>query len=239
MTSPEFITFTGVDAGTDILELQRLASDYPCEFGILFSPSRCGQEPRYPTTREIDEIIEQVWRQDVQLAAHLCGDTARSFAACHLPAGEMSRLARFFNRIQVNTREQDREQRPGAIADFGNCIGKPVILQCRGPRFPDAEPGGVQPQWLFDTSGGRGKAPAAWPPCPSDGVLRGYAGGINSANVRAVLRAIGAGAPAGARFWIDMESGVRDADDRFDLGLCRAVCQAVYGLIPHHYGGTA
>jgi hypothetical protein len=39
-----------------------------------------------------------------------------------------------------------------------------------------------------------------------------------------VLAAVASTGP----YWIDMESGVR-TDDRFDLGKCRAVCDAVYG----------
>jgi hypothetical protein len=32
-----------------------------------------------------------------------------------------------------------------------------------------------------------------------------------------------------SRYWIDMESGVRDDQDKFSLAKCRAVCEAVYG----------
>jgi hypothetical protein len=31
-------------------------------------------------------------------------------------------------------------------------------------------------------------------------------------------------------YWIDMESGVRDDDNRFSLDKCQAVCEAVYGV---------
>jgi hypothetical protein len=40
-----------------------------------------------------------------------------------------------------------------------------------------------------------------------------------------------------ARYWIDMESGVRDDQDRFSIEKCRAVCEAVYG--PAKTGGAA
>jgi phosphoribosylanthranilate isomerase len=80
--------------------------------------------------------------------------------------------------------------------------------------FPDDD----TVDWLFDRSGG------LWPPHPGGDRLVGYAGGIGPDNVADVLEQIGATGP----YWIDMESGVR-TDDRFDLGKCRRVCEAVYG----------
>ncbi len=62
-------------------------------------------------------------------------------------------------------------------------------------------------------------------------VLVGYAGGLKPSNIAQQLPLIAAAAGDGP-YWIDMESGVRDADDRFDLGKCRAVCEAVYRSRP-------
>jgi len=53
----------------------------------------------------------------------------------------------------------------------------------------------------------------------------GYAGGIGPDNTATVAAAAVGSGP----FWLDMESGVRDRDNRLDLGLCRRVCEAVYG----------
>jgi phosphoribosylanthranilate isomerase len=79
--------------------------------------------------------------------------------------------------------------------------------------------------FLYDLSGGRGKAPAKWPPHPGGERLHGYAGGIGPHNAAEVVGKIDSAGP----FWLDMEGGVRDAQDRLDLEKVRAVCAAVYG----------
>jgi hypothetical protein len=119
-----------------------------------------------------------------------------------------------YERIQVNHPEPDEIR----IATFSRHVGIPCIAQTR-TGFPEGSLIG----WLFDASGGRGVAPQAWPRHPGR-VSVGYAGGIGPENVREVLAAIGATGP----YWIDMESGVR-TDDRFDIGKCERVCEAVYG----------
>jgi hypothetical protein len=48
-----------------------------------------------------------------------------------------------------------------------------------------------------------------------------------STRMAAAVAAIGPMAPY---YWIDMESGVRDDDNRFSLDKCQAVCEAVYGV---------
>jgi hypothetical protein len=55
--------------------------------------------------------------------------------------------------------------------------------------------------------------------------LVGYAGGLGPETVAKVLPQLTQATP----FWIDMESKIRNGDDRFDVGLCRRVCEAVYG----------
>jgi phosphoribosylanthranilate isomerase len=119
-----------------------------------------------------------------------------------------------FTRIQVNHRSPD----PIRLYGLQREKGKDCIAQTRSSHFPDDE----EIDWLFDTSGGTGKVPASWPKYP--GRFVGYAGGINPANVRDIIDQIDASGP----YWIDMENGVR-TNDRFDLDLCRQVCEAVYG----------
>lgn len=87
----------------------------------------------------------------------------------------------------------------------------------------------VHKRW-HDIAGGRGRIPASWPANPPAGRRVGFAGGLNPDNVAQHVEAI-----AGSRdltYWIDMESGVRDDDNRFSLDKCQAVCEAVYGVKP-------
>ena len=148
------------------------------------------------------------------MSAHLCGRYSDDIMADREFLDVPADLS-FFRRIQVNHAEPKTDR----IIYFRNGWGRMrCIAQTR-----EAFPKDTSVDWLFDASGGRGIAPAVWPPHP--GRLVGYAGGINPDNVLAVLAAgVGAAGP----YWIDMESGVR-TDDRFDLKKCLAVCEAVYG----------
>lgn len=211
---PSFITFTGLDAWTDLRRVANLSSRYPIEWGVLFSPKRQGVDPRYPDGETLSAIM---WMAGIQKAAHLCGDHARSI----MQSGECGPIPVdlfYFDRVQVNHASPD----PLAINAFRDGWGRfRCIAQSRGSEFP----ADTSVDWLHDLSGGRGEAGAFWPEHP--GRLVGYAGGINPENVASVIAGINADAP----YWIDMESGVR-TDDRLDLDKCEAVCRAVYGPSP-------
>lgn len=227
---PEFITFTGLDARTDLKRCANLSARYPIEWGVLFSASRQGQEHRYPDV----DALSAIWVSGVRLAAHLCGQHARDimagvppllpvdFASCPLRPDDV-----LCNRVQVNHQEPN----PAAIHDFLRPWERiKGIAQARGDAFPAAVKGC---DWLFDRSGGTGQPPAEWPRHPGGGRLVGYAGGIGPENVLDVLNRIGADGP----FWIDMESGVR-TDDWLDLDKVEAVCRSVFG-VPRIEGKTS
>lgn len=210
---PDFITFTGVDDATDAADLVRLADDYPVEFGVLFSPKRQGIEPRYPKFPAIAWLVSEL---PLQWAAHLCGGDARTVIENGHSVHD--NLLRYFQRAQINT--ADPNVQPTRIGNWAAERNLRAILQCRGD-FPRVASVDV----LFDASGGRGISPDAWP-AASRTTFCGYAGGLRPENVSAAVQTIGT---QGMRYWIDMESGVRDANDRFSLDLCRQVCEAVYG----------
>lgn len=214
MTKPNFITFTGADDSTDVAGMRELSGRYPIEWGILFSPQRQGQG-RYPSIDFVRRLC--VSSGTLRLSAHLCGGYSQSvleYGVCGLEEP----LSAHFTRVQINTASSvDLEH----VAAWAADISLRPILQCRGA-FPDIDPVG----WLFDASGGRGIAPAAWPDPGPSSAMRGYAGGLNPGNVAEAVATIGAMC---SNYWIDMETGVRDERDRFDLEKCRAVCEAVYG----------
>lgn len=213
---PAFITFTGADDATDIGGMVELASHYPIEWGILFSPKRQGQG-RYPSMEFVDRLTAP--GIDLRLAAHLCGGYSRSLID-EGSTGLEHLLSSNFDRAQVNTSNPTVD--PGSILEWADSLGINPILQCRSS-FPKTDSTTVG--WLFDASGGRGIQPSAWPE-PIPDTLCGYAGGIGPDNAGTVVSAIGKMA---SRYWIDMEARVRDQHDRFDLERCRAVCEAVYG----------
>lgn len=209
MIKPMFITFTGIDEYTSLYQLHELSRKYPVEFGILCSKNRGSN--RYPSTEAIEYMLEN---RKFRVALHLCGDYARyvmkySDVPPYFPG--MSRC-----RVQVNHVNPDV-----AVLDTVEHLHCHVIAQCRGETFP--EDGKFT--WLFDKSGGTGKTPTHWPPHPGTSKLHGYAGGIGPDNVLPTLEAINCSHP----YWIDMESSLRDANDRFDTDRCWEVCQLVYG----------
>jgi hypothetical protein len=206
---PEFITFTGADDHTDVAGMQALSSRYPIEWAILFSTKRQGVDPRYPNT------ASRLLFKGGRFAAHLCG----SIAADIVHGRNYPGIGTEFRRVQINHQLPEA----GAIAQYGRWIFRTCIAQARGDCFPSDD----SIQWLYDRSGGGGVAPARWPTHPGGDRLVGYAGGIGPDNVLEVIKAISAGGP----YWIDMESKVR-TNDRFDLALCRRVCERVYGRRP-------
>jgi N-(5'phosphoribosyl)anthranilate (PRA) isomerase len=211
---PEFITFTGVDDETDPSELVQLADDYPVEFGLLFSPKHQGIRARYPSLATISWLTEEL---PLRWAAHLCGADARAW----LHDDHCNHDLRAFQRVQINT--ADPLVQPSVVGKQAARRNLRAILQSRS-RFPQVESVDV----LFDASGGRGVSPADWPQAVN-ATFCGYAGGLNPENVAQAVQIIGTRA---ARYWLDMESGVRDAHDRFSVAKCRAVCEAVYGKGP-------
>jgi hypothetical protein len=214
---PELITFTGADERTDIHRMAKLAAQYPIEWGILFSPKRQGRENRYPAFHHIEWILENA--PSLRYAAHLCGQDAREVLE-HGRSRHDGLLNHHFTRVQINTTQHVDA---AAVSEWAESLHLSVIVQCRGP-FPNDK----RVEWLFDKSGGRGIEQTIWPQPYFSDRRYGFAGGLNPENVAKHIKTMAAGEP-NARYWIDMESGVRDDKDWFSLTKCRAVCEAVYG----------
>ncbi len=215
---PDFITVTGIDQYTDLDRVASLSGRYPIEWAILYSRNRQGIENRYPTIDTIEKVFAMKEKAGLKLAAHLCGKYAQDvmlggFDRSLLPLGS-------YDRIQVNHTSPDvAKLRAFAIT------GQPVIAQWRDPDSFPTEHEGVE--WLYDPSGGRGIAPEQWPWNRGDRI-RGYAGGINSQNAAIVNERVAQRSPVG--YWLDFETGGRDADDRLDLNLVERICAMVFGV---------
>ncbi|MGF7149526.1 hypothetical protein FHS96_003177 [Sphingomonas zeicaulis] len=212
---PAFIAFTGVDRADLLPGLQALSARYPIEWGLLVDPAREG-EALFPG----GDVRRTLLAADgLRWAAHVCGAHARAIVAD--PDGA-DRAPAGVQRVQVNHGFSGSDAaQTAAAARFGRRHGVRTVLQCTGA-FP-ADPG---VDWLFDVSFGTGVRPDAWPVLAADGPFCGYSGGIGPDTVAEVLERIAA--PAGALYWIDMESRIR-TDGWLDLAKCEAVCRAVYG----------
>lgn len=216
--APLFITFTGADDHTDVYGMKAIHERYPVEWGILFSRDRQGNENRYPSYNKAVAMMTS----GLRMAAHLCGQYAQDIMRYAIDS-EWSFPVNGAKRVQINSREPS----VAAAQRFGQMFGRRCILQCRDPHeFPPEH----DVDWLFDASGGRGVRPATWPNHP--GRLVGYAGGITPENVLETIERINGLMGDTGPYWLDMESGVRDENDRFDLKKVRAVCELVHGARP-------
>lgn len=223
MSLPRFVTFTGADDKTSIAGMHILASQYPIEWGVLFSPKHQGHGGRYPSLEVVQALVRN--KGTLRLSAHLCGAHSRTVIEKRQLEQPVRGLVSMFDRVQVNTSMPVLPIRE--LAAWGGARNQRVILQCRA-EFPSAV---TEVDWLFDASGGRGVEPVKWPAPASfwhaRNVFKGYAGGLNPGNVAKHVAAIWA--KADECYWIDMESGVRDENDAFSLDKCRAVCEALWG----------
>ena len=198
------ITLTGADEGVSLDDLRRLAERPRVEIGLLFSlgPAR----PRYPTPPWLQAAVS---RLGPLCSLHLCGRTARE----QVLGGHVA-WAFGAGRIQINGQVTAVEvERARAISCY-------VVTQY-GPRQEVDLSTLVQPchQLLVDASGGRGISPGGWTRPETDKDV-GFAGGLGAHNLATELpklAAIGRGA-----WWVDMESSLRDRQDRFDLRAAHA-----------------
>lgn len=234
------ITITGADDGVDPRDLMALSAEFPfVEWAILFSAKRFG-EPRYPSVAWVltfAEIVEASWtewrrRGDpnppdyiVKLAAHLCGQAARATQSGRSFWLQLLKILKVFQRVQLNGFDIT------APFDF-DAQGFSYIIQVRNEQdLVHAEQIASKcyhlPVALFDASGGRGIAPSLWPKPPKR-LKTGYAGGIGPDNIGDVIATLDARDSADqywSDYWLDMETGVRDGQDRLDLDRVRRVLE--------------
>ncbi len=214
MRMPSFVTFTGIDARTDLQRAMELSRIYPIEWGILYGNSA---GPRYMEPWRRLAISKLPMRK----AAHLCGRFAQAFQN-----GANALNLTGYDRIQINMQDKDYQRAKlasldGLVPGFCPEPGR-LIMQFRGSQFPTDS----TLAYLYDKSGGRGKTSIAYPtinPMINWPTLVGYAGGIKPDNIDETIKCI---APARA-YWLDMETGIR-TDDWLDLDKCQAVCEKLW-----------
>jgi phosphoribosylanthranilate isomerase len=214
------VTVTGADDPVPHEALADLAREFPwLEIGVLYSLKRSGA-PRYPSDGWRQELFRHVEARQISL--HFCGDAARAAMAGivdglpYVPGG---------CRLQLNGFSQWKL--PALLLAHAR-QDLEIILQCdhmvstRGKalHLRSMHENVVA---LFDASGGKGLyQPEEWFMAPGD--LRcGYAGGVNEFNVERAA-ALVAEFPGGDT-WLDLETGARDHQDRFDLAKVRRVLE--------------
>ena len=226
------ITFTGVDAKTDISRLEELTEKYPlAEFGVLTSYHWDENGNRFLDP----ELIERLERRNLNLSLHVCGRAAHDAAIGNWEKVDalVKDMLHIFDRVQLNIATQRNNPE---YVHVPLVIGQEVIIQTKSVNdtslFHNTLNKWHYPSYkwsmLLDASGGKGidteieifKSPNKI----------GYAGGINPDNVADKLRFLLKNVSMG-EFWIDMESGVR-TEDWLDLDKVEKIlksCQKVLG----------
>ena len=236
------ITFTGIDARTDLQELQAIQQQYPlAEFGVLTSYHWYENGNRYLDP----QIINSMRGMGLNLALHVCGQAAHDAAL-----GRWDMIDKLtwmnldlFSRVQLNI--ANRQDNPEYIFERAKIAEQEVIIQQRGAsNMPVYEATVEKFRWirdhfnrkfsvLLDASGGQG-IDTSISIYHSDGKT-GYAGGISPDNVADKLCYLFENVRHG-EFWIDMESGVR-TDDWFDLDKVRRVLEICEPIIMEYRKG--
>lgn len=248
MSHLRYVTLTGVDENTDLDALTALSAQHPfAEWGVLYSQSRAGNDPRYPSLDWIARFADLAAQRGLNVALHLCGDVVPKLGKALLdfdrgnhqcfsdPAlREVFDLAGRFDRVQLNGTfaEEDVPWLRAAIPLLSRTeLRTRVILQWndRNEEICKQAWGSSALEVLVDSSGGNGIERTDWPSVGHHFPRAGYAGGLGPDNLAEQLPRI-AKAASNCAFSVDMESKLRDEHDRFDLQACARVLQiaAVY-----------
>lgn len=227
------ITFTGIDEQTDIDRIQQIQKKYPyVEWGVLLSYHWYENGNRYLNPKN----LKNLWHKGLRLSAHLCGRMAldvlnADVKKMHDAIGYQFDL---FKRCQLNIVAPSYFRELRTMRVFDRQLDE-VILQMRNASTLDSflkyvEVPTKKISYLIDGSGGRGID------CPIEvynnpDIHIGYAGGIGPDNVREKLMTL-LEHPSYGKFWIDMESRVRDENDWLNLDKVEKVlelCDPIIG----------
>ena len=235
------VTITGADDSVAPEALVELSREFPfVEWGIL-AADEGRVEPRFPEMAWIARLKSAFAAAATRpsLALHLCGRWVGQ-----LLVGKVTfpaELIEDFDRVQLNFREKrSRVELDELVRAMRGMAGRQWIVPISASRpnltfeallaeREKARPIVAVP--LYDSSGGIGKLPDAWPApryatAPHLLNEQGYAGGLGPMNLTDEIPKILSVAGA-ARVWIDMETRVRSDDDRlFDLSKVRTCLEA-------------
>lgn len=236
----KMISYVGVDRFTNLDELNRFNSDikstknnFELEFGLLYSHTK--KDDRYVSKQFIENTIKN--NQEITWSIHLCGESVFDFLDKKMKfdigdtnkiirvqlnfnlnraleiysVGSIKKLAEILNeKIENICKESDEEFR--FIIQYNK--SKQELFKYLSPEFIDC---------LFDSSGGVGKIITSMPKILPN-FYCGYAGGISPDNVTTIITQItSANSVKNYNYYIDMESGVRNACGEFDIEKCKQI----------------
>lgn len=213
------VTITGADDSIDVEELFLLSERFPfVEWGILCSEIKSGSN-RFPSINWLDSL-STFKSKDTKFSAHLCGIYAKDVIfqnMLYLPL----KCEHLFQRVQLNVMQKHFHKIDFSYLNNINKISDKIewICQYRGGLQDDKKIAEMESydcfSVLYDISGGKGVSPSSWIK-PFEKIKTGYAGGLSPNNLEKELANINE-LVDNHKVWIDMESGVRTSNDKFDL----------------------
>lgn len=216
------VTITGADDTTDIDQLVKWSAEYPfVEWGILVSRSGEGSR-RFPRATWFSELAAAAKENEgMKLSCHVCG-----YWVHQICGGDWAELIAYHphitacQRVQLNFHAMVHKLKDAFfLSALRETIdhGWQLIMQVDGVNdylVSRAFDDGINAVPLYDLSGGKGQVPDEWPGQMA-GIYSGYAGGLGPDNLKTELERINQVATPNGTIWIDMETKVRDYQDRY------------------------
>lgn len=222
------VAIAGGDESVSPEDLVKLSEQYPfVEWSILYD-GETKPLNRFPSVEWIRELVRLSREREVamgsplNLSLHLCRKAVKDlFSGCSESLAPIQDILTGFQRIQLNVVMKNEYQYLPQLPENIQRLPRAyqIIVQLTGDALNE-EVGemllaaGIDVAWLHDKSGGLGITVENWP-APKDPYC-GYAGGLSPETLAEQLPRI-AEAAGDHPFYIDLESGVRDSEDHFDL----------------------
>ena len=234
MKKLHLISFVGVDEQTNLEDLSNNSSfieDVAVEWSVLYSDSKSIRNYiRYPSYEFCKDFLKvRPVNIHTMRSLHLCGSVIDRYLK---QESDVIELCENTTRIQLNLNisnylESEYEELAEDIVFIATKYGHHIILQQNKTKekFMRVFTGKATFAFslLHDISGGFGIEITAVSP-PSSICDTGYAGGINPDNVKRIVDLIDSNNPQNIKYYIDMESGVRE-NNLFSINKCRQVIQ--------------
>lgn len=234
MKNLHLISFVGVDEHTKLEDLSDNSSfieDVGVEWSVLFSDSKSIRNyVRYPSYEFCKNFLKVSPANIHSMRSlHLCGSVINRYLKQESDVIELCQPA---TRIQLNLNinnytKDEYEELAENIVFVATKYGHHIILQQNKTKekFMNVFTGKATFAFslLHDSSGGFGREITSVDP-PSPLTDTGYAGGINPDNVKKIVDLIESNNPQNFRYYIDMESGVRE-NNLFSINKCHQVIQ--------------
>jgi phosphoribosylanthranilate isomerase len=200
------VTITGADDVVNVKDLEELTDEFPyVEWGILVG-SRAGIA-KFPEAKWITKVRSKIL--PMHLSVHYCGESLKRLLknskfdpeviSGHVPP----------ERMQLNLGYVTEETERQVVMALMQYRELEVILPLKDSTkaLTKYSIKHRNLSFLFDSSGGNGISPEAWPR-PVTGVKVGYAGGLGPTNIKEELEKMNEVVGEGY-VWVDMENNVR------------------------------